>query len=155
MHYFRVNYFVSQLTNTCVDTCSLPSPIVPFLQWKEFLLSQRIARPLFEEREVIWGLDAGGLKQLIELKVTARSQPKTYLKPHSLCLQTPLVGAVPHKHQISSSIIISLSVQAQTQIDLPSSRQKRALLVPLHLFPSPGMLVLLETQAGISLQMPF
>lgn len=97
MHCFSVIYFVFQRSTTCVDTRSLPSPIFPSLQEKGFLLSECIARLLLEEREEIWGLVAGGLKQLIELGVTTSSQPKTYLKPCSLCLQTLLVGAAPHK----------------------------------------------------------
>lgn len=49
----------------------------------------------------------------------AIDRPKTYLKPLSLCLQTPLVGAAPHKLQIRSSKLrhkLSCPVQGSKEL---------------------------------------
>lgn len=129
----------------------------PLSSGKGSQLSQHIAKLLFEEREVLWGLDAGDLEQLVELnvKITARSQTTTYLKALFLCLQAPPVGASPHKLGLAlPSSYLSLC-KLRHKLSCPVQSQERALLVPLHLFPSPAMVVLLETQADIFLQMHF
>lgn len=157
MHYFSVNYFVSQLSTTCVDTHSLPSPIVPPLQWKGLLLSLHIARLLFKEREVIWGLGAGGLEQLIELTVKTQpdSQPKTYLKPQSLFLQTPLMEAAPHKLRLALLSSHTSLYNLRHKLSCPVQGRKELCRSHSIFFPSPGMLVPLETRADLFLQMHF
>lgn len=98
------------------------------------LLSQHIAKLLFEKREIKCGLAAGGSVQLIEVavKISAGSKPKIYLKLSFLCLQTPLLGDAPH----GLGLVLLYHPLPQTQISLSTAWERTGPLVPRdHLFP--------------------
>lgn len=79
----------------------------------------------------------------------------TYLKARSLCLQTPLVGAAPHKLGLALPSSYPSLCKLRHKLSCPVQGRKELCWSHSIFFPSPAMLVLLETQADIFLQMHF